>query len=418
MSNAVKLLERAQALMPPDLTIVPKVRTPTDKYYRWGVNNLYPNGVDDLVKSCAIATTCANQLVNVIAGLGVENGNFAVNSSGQTLNGLIAGVARSVAIFRGFGLLVKYATVTLDDINFISPLSKIDSISLVSMQDIRPSKETDENGEPAGYYVSANWAAVNDKLNKERFYPAYNPTRAGRQFAEATEHEPFLGQLLVRYTSDENSLFPTSYIHSCLREMYILAANLQWIVNQVDNAFMPNAIAHMKGDANASLDPTEEDGGKAGQEVLDTLREVGTGEAKGGIVLIQGGELEITPFNATLNGEELNIINEMLNSNIASAFGVPPVLAGIQTAGKLGQSNETIQAWEYLVNTQGEALGRFILNVLNIPLELWQSGPIVLTDIKRKPPLSQLTPEMSAVMTTDEKRAFLGLPPLTELQVL
>jgi hypothetical protein len=74
---------------------------------------------------------------------------------------------------------------------------------------------------------------------------------------------------------------------------------------------------------------------------------------------------QITQFNANSNHELFIALSDLITKHVARAWQIPLILAGIETPGKLGSSNEIANATELYYSTIIKDDVNFITGILN-----------------------------------------------------
>ncbi len=178
-------------------------------------------------------------------------------------------------------------------------------------------------------------------------------------------------------------------------------------LDRLDNGFFPSVVLSMFGD------PPE------GQTAQDYIREVVnkfTGEGKNSKILATllddaDQETKVSELSGAKDGE-FKDLDALATQNIISGHRWFPSLAGIQTAGKLGDNQEIINQWNIVMNSV--VIPEFqtpLLDLFNTILKI--AGFDVELRIKNTPPVGfKIDP--TKVLLIDEQREILGRPELDE----
>lgn len=178
---------------------------------------------------------------------------------------------------------------------------------------------------------------------------------------------------------------------------------------EVKNGFFPNTIITLIGKKNAKTadenGETEEDRGD------DELRDfTGNGSSPLGrkkVLVMDAETAELAPKVQTFDGghnlEKLIAKRPAVAEAVCRHFGILPILIGLNTAGKLGQSQEIMNAVE-LTQDALTPLRELLLRVLN------QVLPGHNFQVANKKPISFLPPEVYKTLSAAEIRRLGGYP--------
>jgi hypothetical protein len=181
-------------------------------------------------------------------------------------------------------------------------------------------------------------------------------------------------------------------------------------LDRFKNGFMPSAVVDLVGE------PPE---GMTAQEYIeDVVLPKFTGEGNNSKILFQMVDSQENKTNVQLfdgiKDGDFTTLQELADQNIISAHRWHPSLAGIQTAGKLGSSQEIRNAFEIVNNTVIRGYKNKLIPVFNTMLkEAGFEGYEV--EVHTKPPVSFIGDiNIADVLTVDERRAILGFEPLEQ----
>jgi hypothetical protein len=318
--------------------------------------------------------------------------NFMNNAnSNETLHEVIKKVAFDFKLQGAFALNIVWS----------KDRTQIAEVYHIPVEKIR-CERPDEFGKTRAYYVSGDWA--NTRTNKPYRVPAFNVN-------DRTSPNQILYTGL--YSPNMNSYYTSDYI-SCnnwaLIDSKVSEFHLQNISNGFSGSFM---ISFANGI------PTAEERRQIEQSLTDKF----TSENSAGKYILTFSDdktrvPEITSISPSDLDKQYLALQELLTSNILSGHRVTSkTLMGLDSAnGFSSNADELLNASNFYLNTvvmpfQNQIIKTlhkiFQVNNMDMPIEFIQLKPITI----------QFDSEtIREVMTTDEIRADLGLPDLTEQQ--
>ena len=182
-------------------------------------------------------------------------------------------------------------------------------------------------------------------------------------------------------------------------------------LDRFDNGFFPSALIQMFGS------PPE---GTTAKQYVKSMVSNFTGEANNSKIVAEMLDspeqaAKITTFESEKQGE-FEKLAEMAKVNIISAHRIPPVLAMIETAGKLGGNQQISESHNLFMNSViipdfQEPLLRFFNKLISVAgfkftIEINQLNSLTLVD--------KINPH--DVLTVNEQRELLGFEPITETE--
>ena len=182
-------------------------------------------------------------------------------------------------------------------------------------------------------------------------------------------------------------------------------------LDRFDNGFFPSALIQMFGS------PPE---GTTAKQYVKSMVSNFTGEANNSKIVAEMLDspeqaAKITTFESEKQGE-FEKLAEMAKVNIISAHRIPPVLAMIETAGKLGGNQQIPESHNLFMNSViipdfQEPLLRFFNKLISVAgfkftIEINQLNSLTLVD--------KINPH--DVLTVNEQRELLGFEPITETE--
>jgi len=368
--------------------------------------NLYPQFLIDLYYSSSITAAIVNATAEMISGedvvitdeddrdeeARVKLQNFMNNAnSNETLHEVIKKVAFDFKLQGAFALNIVWS----------KDRTQIAEIYHIPVEKIR-CERPDEFGKTRAYYVSGDWA--NTRTNKPYRVPAFNVN-------DRTSPNQILYTGL--YSPNMNSYYTADYI-SCNNWSLIDSKVSEFHLNNISNGFTGSFMISF-----ANGIPTAEERRQIEQSLTDKF----TSEKNAGKFVLTFSDdktrvPEITSISPSDLDKQYLALQELLTSNILSGHRVTSkTLMGLDSAnGFSSNADELLNASNFYLNTvvmpfQGQILKTlhkiFQVNQMDMPVQFVQLKPITI----------QFDSEtIREVMTTDEIRADLGLPDLTEKQ--
>jgi len=216
------------------------------------------------------------------------------------------------------------------------------------------------------------------------------------------------GQILYAYTpqaGEEDYALPIGYVGR--EDIQTDTEYARFDLEEVRNGFFPNAIITILGAQNGKT--ADENGETEEDRTDDELRDfTGNGSAPLGrkkVLVMDAATKDMAPIVTTFDGgkqlEKLIAKRPAVAEAVCRHFGVMPILIGLSTAGKLGQSQEIMNAVE-LMQDALTPLRQLLLRVLN------QVLPGHNFQVANKKPISFLPPEVYKTLTPTEIRQLGG----------
>ena len=364
--------------------------------------NLYPQFLIDLYYSSSITAAIVNATAEMINGeelvisdeedrneeARVKLQNFMNNAnSNETLHEVLKKVAFDFKLQGAFALNIVWS----------KDRTQIAEVYHIPVEKIR-CERPDEFGKTRAYYVSGDWS--NTRSNKPYRIPAFNVN-------DRTSPNQILYTGL--YSPNMNSYYAPDYV-SCNNWALIDSKVSEFHLNNISNGFTGSFMISF-----ANGIPTAEERNQIEQSLVSKF----TGEKNAGkFVLTFSDDKTRVPEITSISPDDLDkqyiALQELLTSNILSGHRVTSkTLMGLDSAnGFSSNADELLNASNFYLNTvvmpfQGQILKTlhkiFKVNDMDMPVQFVQLKPITI----------QFDSEtIRDVMTTDEIRESLGLPPL------
>jgi len=364
--------------------------------------NLYPQFLIDLYYSSSITAAIVNATAEMISGedivitdeedrdeeARVKLQNFINNANGnETLHEVLKKVAFDFKLQGAFALNIVWS----------KDRTQIAEIYHIPCEKIR-CERPDEFGKTRGYYVSGDWA--NTRTNKPYRVPAFNVN-------DRTSPNQILYTGL--YSPNMNSYYTADYI-SCNNWSLIDSKVSEFHLNNISNGFTGSFMISF-----ANGIPTAEER----RQIEQSLEAKFTSEKNAGKFVLTFSDdktrvPEITSISPSDLDKQYIALQELLTSNILSGHRVTSkTLMGLDSAnGFSSNADELLNASNFYQNTVISPFQSQILKVLHKIFQV-NNMDMPVQFVQLKPITIQFDSEtIRDVMTQDEIRESLGLPPL------
>ena len=363
-------------------------------------SNLYPQFLIDLYYNSSTHAAIINSTSSMIAGEGLlveESENqeaytkcqsFLNNVNGkESLHDVMKKAAFDYKLQGGFALNLIWNKAR----------TEISEIYHIGVEKIRSGKPN-EWGVVDTYYVSADWSDIRKHPPQE--VPAFNMN-------DRTSPSQIIYD--GDYSPNMDTYFVPDYTAACNWALVDQKIS-EFHLSNISNGLAPSMMVNF-----ANGIPTREER----SQIENSLIEKFSGERSAGKILLTFSDDQtktpvVTPITVSNLDKQFLALQELLVQNILTGHRVTsPMLCGIKNNTGLGSNSEELNsAFEVYLNTvirpyQEKILNCFgkifQINKMNLPIEIIQNKPIT----------TQFTLEdMKSVMTQDEIREELGLPPL------
>ena len=366
--------------------------------------NLYPQFLIDLYYSSSITAAIVNATAEMISAedlvitdeddrdveAKIKLQNFINNAnSNETLHEVLKKVAFDFKLQGGFALNIVWS----------QDRTQIAELYHIPMEKIR-CEIPDELGKTNGYYVSADWSNI--RMNKPYRVPAFNVN-------DRTSANQILYTGL--YSPNMNSYYTADYI-SCNNWSLIDSKVSEFHLNNISNGFSGSFMISF-----ANGIPTAEER----HQIEQSLEAKFTSENNSGKFILTFSDdktriPEITSITPSDLDKQYIALQELLTSNILAGHRVTSkTLMGLDSSnGFSSVADELLNASNFYLNTvvmpfQGQILKVlhkiFQVNNMDMPVQFVQLKPITIQFDSKT---------IREVMTQDEIREEIGLPPLNE----
>lgn len=299
------------------------------------------------------------------------NSDIKVNPE-QSLNDLLMEASRQINLFDGFALNVKYNAEGVPSALYSLPF---ESTRLT---------EPDENGyiRRIAYNPYFNLADFDD--SDTVYYPTFAPEKAKTELEEAAKNDlPYYGQVLwVSIETEYNRYYPNptwfggNVDAGGTRSAMLVEATLYKLLqSEVDGGFLQNTILKLVGDPSQPI-PEHADRANEGksyttvgeefQEMMKSYQ--GIDAVKMLVLWASDGQSfpELEAFPKEFNFEKLIGVRDDAKRTIATSFGVPTLLANIESTGSISKDDisSAVLLMQTNVRMRQSLLQRSFLKVL------------------------------------------------------
>lgn len=313
------------------------METNNKQWISYGQDNNYPRYLIDLLNSSSKHSAIVKRKTDLSVGGGFINKNeFIDNPNGsEDLNDIVYKSGYDLNLYGAFSLIITWSK----DRKSIARVQYVDT-SKVRIAKEFPEGTVEYNRQLEGvdfYYISEDWTNTRKDKNKP---------------------------LLVQGFSDKFNDEPTQLVYTKEyrpgNEYYTLPdyiASIDWIsldseivnfhLNSVHNGFTPSMIINF----NQGVPTTEEQ-----QRIYKQVQSKYSGTDNASKVFItfsEGGDSkpDFLPINLNDSDERFLMLETHIQQNILTGHRIPPIIAGVQTEGKLGSSDE-VREQEMLFQSQ------------------------------------------------------------------
>jgi len=303
-------------------------------------DNLYPQNMENLVKSSGMASSCVDLLAKFIRGKGYADNTFyktKINNKGLTLDKLNRFTSLDEAKCGGSSWLIKY-----------NGLLEIDEVFYIPFKHCRLAG-VDENGYVSKIAVYDDWECQKEgKILKEKiqYYDIYNPDpEAIMSQIELVGAEAYHGQ--IYWTSNTGSIEYPLAVYDSVREDIATDSNLKkFRMNNVDTGFAPALIVEYAYEFSGEEEEQAEAENWRGFKGPDNVNKIIMIQNKNGNS--EDRALRITPVQGNNNDKLYELTAKTVKDSIVESFSQPKVLLGVQSDGGITFSNDVLKdAFDY-----------------------------------------------------------------------
>lgn len=361
----------------------------------YGEKNSLPNDLLSNIASSGTATNCVKKIKIFIQGDGFKKGvsDIRVNPY-QTADDLLAEIAYSQAIFKGFALNIIYRND-----------GEVGAVYYLDFEKIRRTST-------GGFIYNKNFGKKGYKSADDIIYPSFDKERftpeerLGRINWEVEEYGYQLGEIFYSWErSPFNEFYPIPEAWSGQKDIISDGSLTNLEFRNIVKGFRPTVVISTVGE----LDDKNKD--ERGNTELDNFRSnllSFTGDEAATMLHLEASTKEGLPsiYSYPL-AEQLDGVDKATDRvarKVCRLFGCPPSLVGLTDAAILGNQQAIANAIKILNNSilpdQIQISGAF---TLIYPTPDWTIQSLSLIDY--------IPSEVISKLSTDEIRALGGYPP-------
>mgnify|MGYP000689752130 CR=1 FL=1 len=251
-----------------------------------------------------------------------------------------------------------------------------------------------------GYFYSDDWSKTQPEIE---YIPAFDPNNVGGK-----------SLLYVKSYHPMSEAYPLPEYLGCVPYIEIDKRIADFHLNSIANGFMGGTLVQF-----FNGQPTEEEQSVIEEKLNDKFS--GNGNANRIVVVFNDSKeqgVTIDPLSGNGFEERFNTLNNTVQQEIFAGHRiVDPQLFGIKEDGIFASRNQVRDSYELFQNTYVNGRQRFLESIFNDLLAVQgYEGRLIIQDTE---PIGREYSEATraSVMTTDEIREDMGLPPLASEQM-
>ena len=362
----------------------PEFKTVNNKdYILYGVKNDFPTILKDMMNTSSLHSAILKKKADMSAGKGfeaasLEQKNFVNNVNGsETLNEIVYKNAYDLALYGGYCFLATWS----------KDKKSIARIQYIDWSKVRKVKELEDDSEVAirqtegveFYQISADWKQEKKEKYKPEIVQGFS-----------TQHNDVATQLVYvpMYRPGSEDVYPLPDYQACSTYIALDTEIASWHLNSVKNGFTPSMMINLVGV------PSDEEMKQFQRKLEDQY----SGSANSSKVILTLSEDEsqipiITPLTLNDSDERYKDLANQVKEQIIIGHRASSTVVGVATAGKLGTSNEVIEAeamfqhnvidqYQYLLENHFNRLMNF--NGIDGEITLKQSTTFDLDEVEEE----------------------------------
>ena len=367
----------------------PEFKTVNNKeYILYGVKNDFPTILKDMMNTSSLHSAILKKKADMSAGKGfeaasLEQKNFINNVNGsETLNEIVYKNAYDLALYGGYCFLATWS----------KDKKSIARIQYIDWSKVRKVKELEDDSEVAirqtegveFYQISSDWTQERKEKYKPEIVQGFS-----------TQYNDVATQLVYvpMYRPGSEDVYPLPDYQACSTYIALDTEIASWHLNSVKNGFTPSMMINLVGV------PSDEEMKQFQRKLEDQY----SGSANSSKVILTLSEDEsqipiITPLTLNDSDERYKDLANQVKEQIIIGHRASSTVVGVATAGKLGTSNEVIEAeamfqhnvidqYQYLLETHFNRLMNF--NGIDGEITLKQSTTFDLDEVEEEEPIKQ-----------------------------
>jgi hypothetical protein len=315
----------------------------------YDIDNKYQQRVLDIISNSGTASSCVELFSSFIQGKGFRDTTFykaIINNKGITNDVLLKKLGDNWASLSDFSVHFNY--------NVLGEISEINYIPSWYLR--LPDYDNREYAGKIALYD--DWDMQREKRVDEKkiaWYNPYNPNTVVDEIEEVGGIEYYKGQIL--WYAYENGRYSLSHADPVLEDMQTEGKSKTYKYRNISTNFLASHILITDKKEDISNQPSEEENNE-GSLVRRRIQETDNSfdeafeDFQGSDEALKIMKVEKTHPEQTFELKKVDIqdvedlyqfTEESCRDNIIRRFTQPPVLVGVQVAGKLGSSSKEIQ---------------------------------------------------------------------------
>jgi hypothetical protein len=299
--------------------------------YLYGEFDNLPNIIISAVDNSGTATACVNRLAQFIQADGFigEGVDQIQANSRQKLSAILGEQSQNVAYFQGYALRLVF--------NVEGKIAKIFNLDIKTLRRVGK-----------GFEFNPLMGEVGKDENETRIIPEFDPERSPQErrnliAQQIKKYGEQVGEVLYIFKKGMGryyDIYPIPPYYSAIEDIISDGKISQLDLRNISQGFRtPVVISTGPID-----DQNENEDGKTAQDYFDEALEGFTGEDASPILHLKGATEEFKPTVTVIDLAEIldqtEKTSERIAKRVARIIGVPDVLIGMETAGKLGNVQE------------------------------------------------------------------------------
>lgn len=306
-----------------------------DNIQNYDIDNNYPGRISDIIKASGTASLCVDRYSKFINGKGFKDLGFyksRINRKGMTVDALLRETSKDFAKYRGFAIHVNY-----------NALFQVNEVFHVPFDHCRLCL-SDSKGYVSKIAVYCNWDGKKGKIEKDKidYINIWNPDPdvVGAQMEAVGGIENYSGQIM--WYSFEGESYPLSIVDPVIEDVVSDRGVKKFRLRSTTTSFLPSHAIEYPYAFEDDDERTEE---------VDKWKKFQGVDESNKLVIIENPDmdekktLKIHKIDWQNTDKIYETTNRTVKESIIESFGIPPVLANIQTPGKLGTAQEMKDAY-------------------------------------------------------------------------
>ena len=350
----------------------------SDRYLRDGVRNDFPDYLIKTVSDSPNAISAMRKLQGFVQGRGLVDesvSDLLVNES-ETFDELHEKIAKDLAFSERFAVRI------VPNVG-----GGIDQIYHIPFEAVRFGLP-DDNGKVNYIAVNYLFNTVDYRPSDTKHYPIFELRKglnnwrqdAAQKEIDYKDEGEYTGHVyFYSATSEKNRTYSRPSYFAAQDYMKVDFKLGEFHTRNTDNNFFLGGIISVVGDPDAVI--YNEDGSEystAGQEFNKELGNTFSGTDKAGQWMLDWIDApedatKVSPWPGNTNHELFTVLEGICEDRIAKSIGIPKVLMGVPTTGKLGDSQEIRNAIKF-TNETTETQRRKLQSTYTVFIELMNAA--------------------------------------------